>query len=478
MDHSKRAAALERLSGTRPEYYYLLAAGIIQFLFITCSAVVYRYIDNYALIPCMLFLGAAFTRKVPLSHQRNLWLGLVMVVWFMVIQAHNAADWVDVPAVGFFLTPYLMCYPFAQLTQDGEEQKGLKMIAKVYLAAALVMVLYAILMLLDWMPAFTSSEAYWDGARLRAMWHPNICASVLMIGIAFSLGFGFQARKRSHKILLFVIAAVLFVTCALTNSRTSILMTCVLIGGILFCRIWDGGWKRFLVGAAAALVVLVGLFVAATNIYEFHSEMLVARYAAQVAAIQESEAAAEVEGSSEAADPAQTEAAVSVEDLPVRVNEETGEVTLKGINGQGSLANDFWTFNGRTAIWKAAYYAIMTERSVRLWGTPDTGALITPYNSFMVGHSHNSWVEVLLALGVPGLLMALVFTAIAGWNSLAILFGQQDMWKKCVAVLVICLMAAALMEPYLFYGHRFYPFFDFLFFLCIGYMTQWRKKKV
>ena len=90
-------------------------------------------------------------------------------------------------------------------------------------------------------------------------------------------------------------------------------------------------------------------------------------------------------------------------------------------------------------------------------------------------HTHNSWVEVLFRLGLPGLFVALILTAVAVWGAVSLLLRNQDMCKTCIALLVLCMLASGMLEPFFFVGNPACHFLDFILFLLIGYITQWRK---
>lgn len=79
-------------------------------------------------------------------------------------------------------------------------------------------------------------------------------------------------------------------------------------------------------------------------------------------------------------------------------------------------------------------------------------------------------------MGLPGLVIALIFTGIAVWNALSLLWVHRDMWKTCISLLVLCMLVTAFLEPFLFSADISYQYLDFFFFLCIGYMTQCRGK--
>lgn len=466
MPNLKKLLPREPLSQLAP-YLYLLVHGIFLLLIMTTGTKIYDSIEDYMLIPSFLFLGAAFSKKQSPAAVRKLLLGLAMVVWFLLAsRKHNYWGLDTRPA--WLLSVYLMAFPFAALTGDGEKKRGLNLIAGIFLTAAFLLIIYAVLLTLDCLPEGLQEFVYWDGARLRDMWHPNIGACIFMIGIAFCLVFATGTKKTWIKLLLIPFAAILFLASGITNSRTSILMTCALIGSfVFFCIFRNNGWKRFLLGAAAALAVMAALFLLAGKAYDWNNDRLIARYTAQLQAMEE----AAPDSTEEEASPTET-----VETPPVIVNEKTGEVQLQVTNGQGSLAGDFRTLNNRTYIWRGSLWLMRENPQFRLWGTGYTGDLVSPYNNFPVGHTHNSWMEVFVGLGLPGLVIALVYTLAAGLDALFLMFhSRTTMQQKVVCLLVICIMGAGFLEPYLFLSDKSYHFIDFLFFLCIGYMAQWRE---
>ena len=80
-------------------------------------------------------------------------------------------------------------------------------------------------------------------------------------------------------------------------------------------------------------------------------------------------------------------------------------------------------------------------------------------------------------LGLPGLLLVLVFSWNATWASLRVLwYGSIGMFEKNIALLVLSMMVSALLEPCLFITYQEWSFFDFFFFLCLGYLTLWSKR--
>lgn len=270
----------------------------------------------------------------------------------------------------------------------------------------------------------------------------------MMLGIGFSLYFLAQVNKKWAKGIFAVLTALQFCVLSLTNSRTTILLACALLGGTLFFVIWNGTWKRFLAGAAAAVLVIAVLFSFSGALFKFHSEAQLNRLLEQEEAYDDNQF--------------------------VYVDEESGEYVLAGSEGtgQGNLSQDMGTLNGRTYIWEAAFTALQDNPDLKTWGTEFVAAEISYRNYFPVVNAHNSWIQTLMLLGVPGCVLALVYTLIAVWNLWTLMWRKsEDLSKKIVAMIVICLLAAGVLEAYLFTGDLLFT--HFIFFLCIGYLIQW-----
>lgn len=437
-----------RLSGTDPVFFCLLTALALVFLLIGASGYSYYFLEHYAMIPAAAFLGILLTRKHSRSALLLLTLGLAVCAWFAISQLLQYASGLTVRSPGTFSLVYLMALPFSAASRDGEKQYGLKLAGLAYIGGALVLVCLTGLLALDLLPGFLTPHVYWDGARLRAMWHPNVCGCVFMIALAFCLYFFAISGKKLHKAFWAVLGAGMFYMATLTNSRTAILLSCCLVAGYLALVIWKGRWKRLIPAAAAAVAVLVLAFLLSQSLFSLHTHRLVR----QAVAYQSSgEAAANLV-----------------------VDTQTGNVTLQADASQKSLLEDAGTLNSRTKIWRSAVNAALNHSRVLLHGTDNTPALIEPYMGVAV-YSHNSYLEALLTMGIPGLLFALAFGALALWNILRVLFSQASMERKSIALLMVALMGAGMLEAYLFQGSADFLFTDFLFFLCLGYLTQWKK---
>ncbi len=436
----------------------MLVVGVLEFLFITLEAqfsgLGYYLAETYVIVPCLLFLGIVLQKRQTPFARRRLMLAVAMVTWFVMVQCiHKLSGMENHPMATVFMV-YLMAFPFAALSED-RDNTGLLWIGGIFAAASLVLVVYSALLMLGLIPAKMGRYIRWDGARLNPLWHPNVAASYFMMGIGFCTAFCALVRKTWAKVVLIVLILIQMVAMALTNCRTTLLLTGALLGGTLFFQIFrKGGWKRFVLGLMVAGLLLVGSFKVAGKIFQWNNDRLMTSFST-----------AQEEPEAEATDTKE-----------VFILEDTGVLT--GENEQRDLAKDMRSLNGRTLIWKSALSAIRDNKRLALWGTEYVGTVVSVYNPFEVLHSHNSWMETLMRMGIPGLAMALVFTLLSAWSAAKLLLSPAtELWKKIVAMLAMCVMASGFLEPYLFITNVYYHVTDFMFFFLTGYLDFWSNCK-
>lgn len=435
----------------------LLAVGMIEFLLITMegwlSGIGYYLAENYLVVPCLLLMGWALREKQTVFVKKRLLLAAAAVSWFVIVQCIHRLSGMENHSMGTVFFVYLMAFPFAALSDD-RSNRGLWWIGGIFVASSLVLVFYTLLLMLDCVPVGLAEYVFWDGARLHAMWHPNLAACYFMIGIGFSGAFCVRAEKIWVKALLLAAIVAQLLAMALTNCRTTLLLTGALLGGILFFAIFRGNWKQFLLGLLAAAVLLVGSFKLSGMLYQWNNDRL-------LASISESQAEAPAEEGTAGEG--------------VVIKESTG--IILGANEQGTLSHDMRNLNGRTYIWESALKAIRDNKRLALWGTEYTGTVISAYNREPVLHAHNSWMEVLLRMGLPGLLISLMFTGLSVWSAAGLVLRKDtEVWKKAVAMMTMCVLVAGFLEPYLFITNVYYHVMDFTFFFLTGYLDCWREK--
>ena len=442
---------IKRTRQADPRFLCLFLAAGLQCL-PAAFGIFPRYLLNYfTMVPWVLFLGIAWGQSLSPTAKKQLLLGGILALWFAVVQCYHNLMIPDPRSPGSLFTACLLAFPFAVVSGDGKRALGLKIAGGVFLCAALVLTLLTGTLFLGLLLEFLNDHIYWDGARLCAMWHPNITANVFLIAMGFCFYFASSVPQWRRKAVFLALSALFFLLMCLTNSRTAVLNACILTAGAVFFLIWKGGIKRFVLAALAAVAVLLALFSLYQAVFSFHESRMIQQY------IQ-----------------AHPDVTLNIPDL--QVNQETGQVSLHTEAVQNSLFQDLATLNSRTAIWKSALKIIGEDPKILIRGTPDIGVLLTAQHSWDIPHAHNSWVETLLGLGLPGLLCALVFTGLGAWHILRLFFfGGHSLPRKLVALLTLCLLISGMLENYLFLASRDYPCANFIFFLCLGYLTQWKE---
>lgn len=469
---------LAPLLRTDVAFWYLLAMGILELWLMVTDNRSFEMFQRLSILPCLLFVGAASAKENSPRTRRQLLLGFLIGAWFLLLQSQRYHANIPTLPAGLFLSVYLMAFPFAAVAKDGQKQQGLTLFGVIFLLASAMLMVYTWMLIRGTLPQEWKTFIYWDGTRLLAIWHPNILACIFMISIAFCLVFLFRTQRLWLKLLLAGLIFAQLLAAGLTNCRTSLLITCAMIGGAAFFAISTGGWKRFFLGLGAAAVILALTFCVTQKVYESNTARLTAIAAAEKQAAAEAKAKAEAEAKKAEAEKAEKEGSDAAAETtkPAKKSSQKSTKAKKVANPQGSFWTDLRTFNGRTRIWLAAVKAIRDEPEILLRGTPDIKGLVSEYYTKPVGHAHNSWLQMLMSLGLPGLLAALVFTVSGAVNAAFILLQRKfDLQKKVVAMLVLCLMVAGAMEPFLFVSSCFYHFLDFTFFLCLGYLSQWRS---
>ena len=429
---------------TRLQFTCLLAVVLMELAFFVledrASGVAYLLVERYLTLPAMAFLGASFCRPLLRRNKWHLYAGLAMVALFFLEQFLHQVLESEAKQVGTFVCAYALCFPFAAATEDAQRQRGLKWMAGLFLAVGALLTLYAGLLLFDAVPDYLRSYVTWDGIRFSAMGHPNICATLLMISLALSAGLALQSRKLWIKGALLALTATQFGAMALTNGRTTVILTCLLLGGLTFCALRGRGWKRVILALLAAAVVVAALFCLSRAVYGWNQDRL----------------ATQTQSSS----------------APATEESQTA------VNRQGTLTDDMKTLNGRTRIWGYALRGLADNPRVKYIGTEYVEMILTRYAPDTLYHTHNSWLEVLYRMGLPGLAAALFITVLAVWSAAVVLWRNTDLWKSCVALLTLCLLGCALLEPYLFVADVSYHYLDLLFLMCLGYLCLWRGEKM
>lgn len=473
---------IRKMEFSDPVYYYILAVAGIVFLYTAFPSITQILYENLIGIPCFLFLGLMLERKTQVRNKGLFFLAGFMAVWFVILQARRFIYGEDIYSFQPFLTVYLFAFPLASLVKDGDKKTGLKIFAAAYLAAAAFLAAYSVLLLADRLPAKLLYYVFWNGARLEVFWHPNIAGCFFMIGIVFCTTFLSQAKPLLLRLALAILLVVMAGALALTSCRTAIILTGGYLGALVFFMLIKRGRKWIVPGILAVILITVGFYVGSGRIYQANNAMLIEKYAQEHSGQPASEPADPVPTDPAPTEPAvqenaETETADTGAEQPAAVNNPgMGKNSMETNSPQGSILSDMGTLNSRTLIWDTALNAIFESPSVLVWGTDDPGEYIAERSPFQVAHAHNAWLECLMGMGIAGFLIAVLFTLVTAWNILLVFLKHpQDLWKRNIALLTMCIMIVSLLEPYLFYTMPSHHPVDFLFFLCAGYLLHWRE---
>jgi len=160
--------------------------------------------------------------------------------------------------------------------------------------------------------------------------------------------------------------------------------------------------------------------------------------------------------------PQQTEAPAAASPDSTPATEPAAEATAPAPAEDVVVTRDFSdadSFNGRTDIWRGVWKGIVENPEIFLIGTGPTMVIqaMLPYfpPSNPVGPFHNSFLNVLVALGVPGLaLLVAVFllTALAAIRLSLSRTSDQPLMVKFLPAVLILIMAEGMMEDFIFMG--------------------------
>lgn len=479
----------EKTRGLDASYWCLLAIAFVDFLIIILGPYMDFYLDELLLIPCALFVSIILKREKTATAKKVLLLGAIMCAWFMIAQFLHHHWELQTRPVGMFFSVYLMALPFAALA--GDERKGLKLYMSVFLSAMLVILFFTALLMMKKVPSFWKTNIHFWKQGLIVMIHPSQLAGFLLAGIGFTLAMMSMTKRLAFKVALLIFLVLMSVILAMTRGFAAIWMMCLFFGVYCFLAISKGSAIRFVAGIAVAVIAFGCSYIASQDIvkwYDYKSGLKKRSELIQTDRIIHGREQHEIVLASRRseqtdADNKEIHTSQSWRGLvrTAKAENDEEEVATQRFSLRDTLERWLPSLNGRKRVWLDIYDILKKDPRTLIYGTD----YLYHYSLNEIGkghnHSHNSWLDVIVALGIPGFLIVALITAIAFWHVFLILFGKQyELWQKCIALLVACLMAVGAMEPHLFLGGHYlaernslHPS-DFTFFLCLGYMIQWR----
>lgn len=391
------------------------------------------YTSPVQVVAALIFLALAVRKPMSKTAKWHLGFGIALVGWVIVCKYFHGLFGEPREYIGVMVQRFLVLLPFGALMQDEEECKGLKGAGVLTLGVCAYLCFWSLLLFLNRVPSWMQKQVNWSGARMNTLWNPIIFAVILFMGIVLCVAFCFRVKKKWQRVALLLFAAVQFVFISMTHSRTVILMICAFGAGTLFFAFGQGSIKKYMLFGLAGVLLAAGLFGASEVVYKANNQHLIRQLEAS--------------------------------GVEFRINDQ-GYIT-DGVTNQGSLKEDMGSFNGRTETWRIVLDAVKNNRELRLFGTSQFRKNIRQDMS----HSHNSWLEILVYLGIPGLLFSIVLTIeILIALARVFLFGR-DKFHLVLALFVLCMLPIGVMEPFLFCTAHLGD----LFILVCGYLWAWGK---
>lgn len=384
-------------------------------------------------------------RKLPLDYI----LGAAVLAWFVCsrLLLGDAAPhrwWTSLCLFGLL---YLVALPYAFAADDAERKRGLIAAAAIFFVVQFVFSLLGLLgVVTGTLIEFSLEEAYfgplyqYGETRLWLTRHPNISAEYLFIALLLGLWLMFTLKRRWMVLPWLFGSACMYACIALCGSRTVMAQTALAAGGAAFAGALNlpvrQKWKKRLAAGAIGVVVTAVAFVGFD--LALHVCNLVVTW------------------------------------LP-RALAETVEIVQAVPERQGG---DLLTLNSRTTIWAGIVRVLWENPRALLLGVPEaemTG-MVQKYTTSYTAHAHNSYLQTVMVMGVPGLLMALYFVWRAVRASFRLVFCHENstFGDRMIAVSLMTMLVSTLMECYLF--TTFELLFGFVFFLLLGYALETDRK--
>lgn len=319
---------------------------------------------------------------------------------------------------------------------------------------------------------------------LRYNCNPNTSGLVQMLVFLILIILFFWDRMIPAKVLCIALAAIHFLALVLTRSRTSILVSVLGAAGMVFIWLSRGknpGKKnrqeRFIPAAAAVAVIILLLISEQVILHVYLAGKENRTRKNKVASEIQFEGYADagpfaiMAQASEAADRKAKEN--KQEDLQDDIEEEASEENAGNRNASYYINR---LLTGRLEIWSATFKALMTDPPQRLLTgtTPDRvfQAIYVASGEKHRKYTHNQFLEFALTLGIPSLIVYILFLAYTIRNMRGLnRMRPTDRIVRLVQMLFVMLVLANMTESTLLFYQ--FPSAYVFFFIC-GWMNEKR----
>ena len=481
----------------------VFAAALSQYVFVYYTKLFFIII----LAPLAYFSGgitffATDTKKSPAFQ-----ILLAMLLWAFFSAVMNERRGESLLANQAELNALAMltfaCFPAGNLAARGNMQVFLKWAAIVTVAfitltdaAALVMAILGKYVMLPFnsnyglgiMPGYQ---------RLAALCYPNSIGMIGMICIVLAVYLFLKTKRAVWRILCVLSVLIINAAIALANARTSEAALALVFGLIAFTLVYGALAKksvliRWLAAAFAALILAVVSF-SLNSLFVRGFNTISSVYATVSAQAAAAPSFSETCSTPSTSDTASGQSASSLNEASA-TNESASTLPAPsatpanqpatGFAVDRPIKGDIGTLNGRTNIWQAALTEIGRDKSLLLYGTSAGFAeqVIGQYEVAQGRNLHNSFLQMLFALGVPGLILMLAFLFVSLLVAARVFFAPALLGgaERIRPVALVAVLLLSSMESFLLLYPNAY-FANVWFVFLSGFLCQiaagWDRKE-
>lgn len=415
----------------------------------------YQYYDLQAFVPLMtnialplLFGFAALTLVVGGAlRSTNAKILALYLLWIYITGITRTGYTIFNNLFIDVLTYALLCFPMAGMLPANRRRGAFRVIFYALVVFMLGMSIYALVIVLQGR-MLHSPNGFMLGLhpyitnRLALYAHPNYVSTLIAMLMIITLYLALSAKKVYERVFAIVAFVIFGVIMALTDSRTGKLGVSVgvgLLGYVLATHLLRDQKRAVAVIAGIACTACVAaLCYGSFSLYGWVMERV-----------------------SVAQGPRMIQTALA---------EDAGGLgTAIQVSQRGFLADE--GFNGRSDVWKAAIEAIRKDPKILLVGAGNLMDIVNQYTPKAYAHLHNSFLQTLLALGLPGFLLLATFLVRMLVQSARLLLdtsGRSTPAQRFLPALLLTCVIIGLAESHFFATEQ--PVYDPLFFLVAGYV--------
>ncbi len=399
---------------------------------------------SYALIVSCFLLGAAVCRGD--IELKSIWtVGILVIVWYILSRIFLKDSFLQrsTVTVADLVILYGVAFPYAHVSKDGDKRRMLDMLSLVYALTMTVLAWMSIYLAVTdkqiIMPLSGSGFGMTASGRLQLLGqNPNHSAPLL--ALALFLVIYLLSRYRNKLWLIAGVPALLglYAALALTASRTAIIAAVITAGYLALClagklkqkKLWLKVLLMAAIAGAAMFIIYKGMDVCVSAMTGIANVL---------------------QGAAQAA----------------------GGIDSVAVERDMTIAID--NMSGRGRIYDAIFQILRQEPRVLLLGSydADIATKISEVVNYNYLHCHNSFLQVLMLMGLPGLALILWLCVKLGLSVLKLLFAKDStMAEKLLSLAPVYFLVSSLAESLVFvpWTNLSWSLLNFWFLLLSGYI--------